>query len=70
MSGRRFNLAVCLEDETTRDGRPMGRAVACSTFHHFADMNWDTDAGAPSCVTDPPGVSRAGSPTPPRIRPA
>ena len=33
----------------------MGRAVACSTFHHFADMNWDTDAGAPSFVTEPPG---------------
>jgi hypothetical protein len=29
--------------------------VACSTFHHFADMNWDTDAGAPSFVTEPPG---------------
>ena len=29
--------------------------MACSTFHHFADMNWDTDAGAPSFVTEPPG---------------
>ena len=33
----------------------MGRAVACSTFHHFADLNWDTEAGAPSFVTDKPG---------------
>ena len=55
VTGRTFNLAVCLDGETTDDGRPMGRAVACSTFHHFADMNWDTDAGAPSFVTDKPG---------------
>jgi hypothetical protein len=55
VTGRRFNLAVCLDGEATSDGRPMGRAVACSTFHHFADLNWDTDAGAPSFVTDPPG---------------
>jgi len=54
-TGRRFNLAVCLDGETTRDGRPLGRAVACSTFHRFADLNWDTDAGAPSFVTEPPG---------------
>ena len=55
VTGRRFNFAVCLDGETTRDGRPLGRVVACSTFHHFADMNWDTDAGVPSFVTDPPG---------------
>jgi hypothetical protein len=55
VTGRRFNLAVCLDGETTRDGLPLGRAMACSTFHHFADLNWDTDAGAPSFVTDAPG---------------
>jgi hypothetical protein len=55
VTGRGFNLAVCLDGETAPDGRPLGRAVACSTFHHFADMNWDTDAGAPSFVTDKPG---------------
>jgi hypothetical protein len=55
VSGRRFNLAVCLDGETTPAGLPLGRAVAYSTFHHFADMNWDTGAGAPSFVTDPPG---------------
>jgi hypothetical protein len=55
VSGRNFNLAVCLDGETTPDGRSMGRAVACSTFHHFANMNWDIDAGAPSFVTDKPG---------------
>jgi hypothetical protein len=55
VTGRKFNLAACLDGETTPDGQPLGRAVACSTFHHFADMNWDTDAGAPSFVTDRPG---------------
>lgn len=51
---RHFNLAVALDGEAGDDGRPLGRAVACSTFHHFADMNWDGHAGAPSFVTDPP----------------
>ncbi len=55
VSGRQFNLAVCLDGETATDGRPMGRAVACSTFHHFADMNWDIDCGAPPFVTEEPG---------------
>jgi hypothetical protein len=52
---RYFNLAVALDGEVGDDGRTMGRAVACSTFHHFADMNWDVHAGAPSFVTDAPG---------------
>jgi hypothetical protein len=55
VTGRRFNLAVCVDGEPSADDRPLGRVVACSTFHHFADMNWDTDAGAPSFVTEPPG---------------
>jgi hypothetical protein len=55
VTGREFNLAVALDGETAPDGRPLGRVVACSTFHHFADMNWDTAAGAPSFVTDRPG---------------
>jgi hypothetical protein len=54
-SGRHFALAVVLDGEVTADGRPMGRAVAESTFHHFADYNWDTDCGAPTFVTEPPG---------------
>jgi len=54
-TGRHFNLAVVLEDEHTPDGRPIGRAVAESTFHHFADYNWDLDCGAPSFVTEAPG---------------
>lgn len=54
VSGRPFNLAVAVEGEPF-DGGVMGRAVAVSTFHHFADLNWDTERGAPSFVTDRPG---------------
>ena len=54
VSGRRFDLVVCLDGELDGDGRALGRVVACSTFHHFADMNWDVDRGAPSFVTDRP----------------
>ncbi|WP_179466594.1 hypothetical protein [Mycolicibacterium vinylchloridicum] len=55
-SGRYFNLAVAIEDETASDGTPMGRVVAESTFHHFADYNWDLTSGAPSFVSEPPGA--------------
>jgi hypothetical protein len=44
-----------LDGETDADGRRLGRAVAQSTFHHFADYNWDIDCGAPSFVSEPPG---------------
>jgi hypothetical protein len=54
VTGRTFNLAVVLDGEETADGRPLGRAVLSSTFHHFADMNWDVDRGAPSFVSEPP----------------
>jgi hypothetical protein len=54
-TGRHFNLAVVLDGEHTPDGRLIGRAVAESTFHHFADYNWDLDCGAPSFVTEAPG---------------
>jgi hypothetical protein len=50
VTGRRFNLAVAFE---AYEGR--GRAIAESTFHHFADYNWDTRSGAPSFVDEPPG---------------
>jgi hypothetical protein len=39
-----------------------GPAIAQSTFHHFADYNWDTGAGAPSFVDEPPGRSMAETP--------
>lgn len=49
VTGRRFNVAVAFEP--SEDGGP---AIAQSTFHHFADYNWDPAAGAPSFVTEPP----------------
>ncbi len=55
-TGRLFNLAVALDGEVAPDGRPMGRAVAESTFHHFADYNWDIGCGAPSFVSELPGT--------------
>ncbi|HEY2011666.1 MAG TPA: hypothetical protein VGH23_21930 [Rhizomicrobium sp.] len=50
ITGRRFNLAVAFEP-----GAAGGPAIAQSTFHHFADYNWNTGAGAPSFVDEPPG---------------
>lgn len=50
VSGRRFNIAVAFE--RSEHG---GRAIAQSTFHHFADYNWDPGAGCPSFVSEPPG---------------
>jgi hypothetical protein len=44
-----FNLAICFE----RNGD--GRAVVDSSFHHFADYNFDPRRGSPSFVTEPPG---------------
>jgi len=55
-TGARFNIAVAFE--RSPDG---GRAIAQSTFHHFADYNWDPAAGAPSFVSEPPGSGLAGS---------
>ena len=49
-TGARFNIAVAFE----ADGRA-GRAIAQSTFHHFADYNWDPHKGAPSFVVEPAG---------------
>lgn len=62
-SGRRFGLAVALDGEHTVDGRPIGRALAASTFHHFADYNWDLDCGAPSFVTEPEGTEIKADPS-------
>jgi hypothetical protein len=49
-TGNPFNIAVAFEAQGER-----GRAIAQSTFHHFADYNWDTRFGAPSFVDEPPG---------------
>jgi hypothetical protein len=61
VTGRPFNLAVAVEGEPF-DGGFMGRAVAVSTFHHFADLNWNPERGAPSFVTDKPGDEIKGDP--------
>ena len=50
VTGRRFNIAVAFEP-----GAGGGPAIAESTFHHFADYNWNSDAGVPSFVDEPPG---------------
>jgi len=50
VTGRHFNIAVAFEP-----GASGGPAIAQSTFHHFADYNWDTRAGSPSFVCEPPG---------------
>lgn len=50
VTGTRFNIAVAFEP-----GRHGGPGVAQSTFHHFADYNWDIRAGSPSFVDEPPG---------------
>jgi hypothetical protein len=49
-TGRHFNIAVAFEP-----GAAGGPAIAQSTFHHFADYNWDTRSGAPSFVDEAPG---------------
>jgi hypothetical protein len=55
VTGRPFNLVVAFEHEQDRHGHKLGRAVAESSFHHFVDYNWDTDAGCPSFLAEPPG---------------
>src|SRR5262249_29034363 len=48
LSGAVFNIAVAFEPSVSA-----GPAIAQSTFHHFADYNWDVTMGAPSFVTEP-----------------
>lgn len=48
-TGRRFNIAVAFEQT-----RNSGRAIAQSTFHHFADYNWDPRCGCPTFVEEAP----------------
>jgi hypothetical protein len=48
-TGRDFNLVVAFD----RAEGARGRAIAESSFHHFADYNWDISRGAPSFVVEP-----------------
>jgi hypothetical protein len=66
ITGRPFNLVVAFERSCDLDGNLLGRGVAHSSFHHFADYNWDTSCGAPSFVTEPEGH---GMKTEPRALP-
>ena len=54
-TGRNFNLIVAFERSMDGHGNHLGRAVAESSFHHFADYNWDPALGCPSFVTEPVG---------------
>jgi hypothetical protein len=57
ISGRPFNIAVAFEPSTKA-----GPAIAQSTFHHFADYNWDPAQGCPSFVGEPPGNAMVREP--------
>jgi hypothetical protein len=50
VTGNSFNLAVAFDRRSS-----FGRAVAESTFHHFADYNWNTAMGCPDFVSEAPG---------------
>lgn len=56
-SGQRFNIAVAFEQTDQR-----GPALTQSTFHHFADYNWDPQRGSPDFVTEQPGGNLANTP--------
>src|SRR6185369_15789311 len=44
-TGKHFNLMVALENYDDAHGNQCGRAIAESSFHHFADYNWDIAHG-------------------------
>jgi hypothetical protein len=52
VTGRQFNIAVAFEP-----GPNGGPAIAQSTFHHFADYNWNPQMGCPTFVSEPPGAA-------------
>ncbi len=55
ITNRPFNLAVAFEGAKDTYGNTLARAVTESTFHHFADYNWNTEMGCPSFVDEPAG---------------
>lgn len=61
-TGAVFNIAVVFEASEAG-----GRALAQSTFHHFADYNWDLAKGKPSFVSEAPGGRLAQSPEAQRV---
>ena len=57
ITGRAFTLAVAFDSASGE-----GNAVAESTFHHFADYNWNVAMGCPSFVSEPPSDRIARDP--------
>jgi hypothetical protein len=55
ITNRPFNLIVAFERSDDRHGNCLGRGIAESSFHHLVDYNWNTDAGCPSFLEEPPG---------------
>lgn len=49
VTGKEFNIAIAFEP-----GAGGGPGIVESTFHHFADYNWDPDSSCPSFVAEPP----------------
>jgi len=62
VTGRRFNLVVAFDRALDEEGNLLGRGVAHSSFHHFADYNWDTSRRAPPFVTEPEGQGMSSEP--------
>lgn len=56
-TGKPFNIAVAFDRAEAG-----GRAIAQSTFHHFADYNWDIRSGSPSFVSEAPGDGLSHNP--------
>ncbi len=56
-SGQRFNIAVAFEPSGSD-----GPVIAESTFHHFADYNWDPRRGSPDFVTEAPAYGLTNTP--------
>jgi len=54
-TNRSFNLVIAFETTNDNHGHTLGRGIAESSFHHFADYNWNTDMGCPTFLTEPPG---------------
>src|SRR5262249_30147064 len=50
-TGHQFDLIIAFD----RTAEARGRAIAESSFHHFADYNWDLSRAAPSFVSEKPG---------------
>ncbi|MEM8500512.1 MAG: hypothetical protein AAF542_21025 [Pseudomonadota bacterium] len=63
LSGVEFNLIIAFESHLVGDDptQQYGRTAMHSSFHHFADYNWDTSTGCPSFVSDPEGSGMSES---------